>query len=187
MLTDYAKLIFNGNELPKGVENSPAFFRRLIIVPFQVTIPVAEQDPQLANRIVEEELSGVFNWVLNGLKRLLRQGRFTTSALVQQQVDTYQLESDTVRLFVNEYGYVKSSGTCIQAEELYRRYSVFCQDEGSRQLPKKAFLNWFRRERFHVERKSGGMSVGVSTQMQTKKVISAIHGIHEVHTLPAEM
>ena len=33
-MTDYGKLMFNCNELPKEVEQTNAFFRRFIIIPF---------------------------------------------------------------------------------------------------------------------------------------------------------
>jgi putative DNA primase/helicase len=39
MLTNYAKLIFNCNELPKEIEQTHAYFRRFLIIPFDVTIP----------------------------------------------------------------------------------------------------------------------------------------------------
>lgn len=76
-LTNYAKLIFNCNELPREVEQTMAFFRRFLIIPFDVTIPEEKQDKQLAQKIIKNELSGVFNWVLEGLKRLLLQKQFT--------------------------------------------------------------------------------------------------------------
>lgn len=63
-ITKYAKLIFNCNGLPRDVEQTEAYFRRFLSVPFEVTIPEAEQDKQLAQKIVSSELSGVFNWVL---------------------------------------------------------------------------------------------------------------------------
>src|SRR5690554_8092599 len=83
-LTNYAKLIFNCNELPKVVENSHSFFRRFLILTFGVTIPEEEQDSQLAHKIIESELPGVLNWVLGGLDRLLRQRRFTKSDAVNK-------------------------------------------------------------------------------------------------------
>jgi putative DNA primase/helicase len=70
---EYAKLIFNCNELPKDVEHTNAYFRRFLIIPFDVTIPPQEQDKNLHTKIIEKELSGVFNWVLQGLNRLLEQ------------------------------------------------------------------------------------------------------------------
>src|SRR5690606_3385386 len=38
-ISDYARLIFNVNDLPRDVEQTDAFFRRFLIVPFDVTIP----------------------------------------------------------------------------------------------------------------------------------------------------
>lgn len=71
-LTNYARLAFNSNELPKDVEHSEAFFRRFLILPFNVTIPEHRRNPNLAKEIIKTELSGVFNWILAGLKRLKR-------------------------------------------------------------------------------------------------------------------
>ena len=48
IMENYAKLMFNCNELPKEVENTEAFFRRFLIFPFTQTIPKAEQDPELS-------------------------------------------------------------------------------------------------------------------------------------------
>ena len=77
ILTSYAKFIFNGNELPKSVEHTHAFFRRFKIIPFEETIPEEEQDKYLAEKIIKNELAGVFNWVLEGLERLLSQDGFS--------------------------------------------------------------------------------------------------------------
>ena len=81
LMENYAKLCFNCNELPKDIEQSEAYFRRLIVVPFRVTIPEDEQDKELAQKIIASELAGVFNWVLLGLQRLLRKKRFTASQI----------------------------------------------------------------------------------------------------------
>ncbi len=75
ILRNYARLAFNTNELPRDVEHSEAFFRRFLIVPFDVTIPEPRRNPNLAREIIETELSGVFNWVLAGLDRVLRMRR----------------------------------------------------------------------------------------------------------------
>ncbi|MBL0152061.1 MAG: hypothetical protein IPP93_00665 [Chitinophagaceae bacterium] len=72
-LINYAKLIFNCNELPKDVEQTHAYYRRFLIIPFDITIPESDQDKELSKKIIETELSGVFNWLLEGLKRLLKQ------------------------------------------------------------------------------------------------------------------
>ncbi len=76
ILKEYAKLIFNCNELPKDVEHTTAYFRRFLIIGFDVTIPEDKQDKQLPQKIIQNELSGVFNWILQGLDRILEQKNF---------------------------------------------------------------------------------------------------------------
>ena len=98
-ISQYAKLIFNCNELPKDVEHTNAYFRRFLIVPFNETISEEEKDIQLADKIIDNELSGVFNWVLAGLSRLLKQQEFTYSEAVKQAVEDYKSKSDSVKMF----------------------------------------------------------------------------------------
>ncbi len=132
IMTDYAKFIFNCNELPKEVENTNAFFRRFIILPFKVTIPPKEQDKNLSKKIIESELSGVFNWVLNGLERLLKQQDFSQSAIVENEILQYQKESDSVLLFLDEKGYKPSHEHFRTLSEIYSEYKYYCQDNGYR-------------------------------------------------------
>jgi len=73
-LHDYATSIFSMNELPKNVEMTDGYFRRFIIVPFDVRIPDDEQDPDLARKIINSEMSGVLNYVVDGVKSLFGGG-----------------------------------------------------------------------------------------------------------------
>lgn len=70
------KWLVLGNHLPAITDHSVGFWRRWDVVPFAVTIPERERDPQLAERVMREELSGVLNWALDGLVRLLKRGGF---------------------------------------------------------------------------------------------------------------
>ncbi len=121
-LTHYAKLIFNCNELPKDVEHSEAYFRRFIIIPFEVTIPEAEQDKQLAQKIIKSELSGVFNWVLQGLERLLERKHFTYCETVKLAREQYEKESDSVKLFLEDEGYSPHPTSYEPIKQLYFQY-----------------------------------------------------------------
>ncbi|WP_341272471.1 phage/plasmid primase, P4 family [Legionella fairfieldensis] len=129
-LTDYAKFIFNCNELPKDVEQTEAYFRRFIIIPFEVTIPEAEQDKQLPQKIIKQELSGVFNWVLQGLERLLQQQHFTESEKVRLARVQYEKESDSVKLFLEEAHYTSNFDNFVLIKDLYPEYRRYCQDNG---------------------------------------------------------
>lgn len=158
-IENYAKLIFNCNELPKDVEHTNAFFRRFIIIPFDVTIPEAEQDKELSQKIIASELSGVFNWVLKGLDRLLKQKRFSKCEAVSQQVEQYKKQSDSVQMFLEEEGLKPSSFECIKQKELYSLYKVYCMDNGFKAGSNRTFGDRLKNAGFTTERKNYGMGV----------------------------
>jgi putative DNA primase/helicase len=162
IMTEYAKLIFNCNELPTDVEHTPAYFRRFLIVPFGVMIPQAERDPKLAAHIIEAELSGVFNWVLDGLRRLLKQGGFTDSEAVRNQLDLYKRHSDSVRLFLDEQDYQASDKAYTALKELYREYKVFCVEDGYRAVNNKNFKKRLEGYGLQTDRRNIGQVVFVT-------------------------
>jgi putative DNA primase/helicase len=136
LMENYAKLCFNCNELPKDIEQTPAYFRRLLIIPFQVSIPESEQDKTLASQIIENELSGVFNWILEGLRRLLKNERFTESDIITAEIENYRKESDSVACFLEDKGYKPSLKNYVLLKDLYLDYKFFCQEDGSKALKK---------------------------------------------------
>lgn len=128
----YAKLIFSTNELPKETENTDGFFRRWLIVPFAVTIPESEQDKELARKIIDVELSGIFTWVLEGLNRLLMQKRFTESTIIREQVESFKQQSDSVLTYLKDEGFQKDNFEFIALKDFFRDYRVFCESAGFR-------------------------------------------------------
>jgi putative DNA primase/helicase len=155
-IRQYAKLIFNCNELPKDVEHTNAYFRRFLIVPFEVTIPEAEQDKQLHSKIIEKELSGVLNWVLAGLNRLLKQGRFSDCEAASEAVEQYKTQSDSVSLFLDENGFRKDPTRYRLIKELYVEYRTFCSDDGFKPVNKINFIKRLKTFGILVETKNIG-------------------------------
>ena len=140
-IEDYAKFIFNANELPKEIEHTHAFFRRFIILPFEVTIPADEQDKHLAEKIISKELSGIFNWALSGLNRLLEQKSFTKSNSVEKAVEKFKTQSNSALLFLQDEGYEQNSKEYTLQENLYSEYFEYCKTSGLSPFNKKNFDN----------------------------------------------
>ena len=132
MLTNYGKLLFNCNRLPRDVEQTNAFFRRFLIVHFNVTIPEDEQDKTLHTKIIDQELSGVFNWMLEGLDRLLIQKRFTESEASKRNLDEYRRSSDNVMQFIEECCSKEDADYCTTVRDLYSAYKSYTLDGGYR-------------------------------------------------------
>jgi len=159
IMSNYAKLIFNCNELPKDTEQTNAFFRRFLIVPFDVTLPESEWDTQLAQKIIKSELSGVFNWVLEGLQRLLAQKNFTHSDAVTMQLESYKQQSDSVRMFLADEDYEKSTGEHYEFKSFFSFYRNYCVESGYRPCSKKTFGERLRNAGFEIVKKNYGLIV----------------------------
>ena len=159
LLTNYAKFIFNCNELPKDVEHTNAYFRRWLIIPFDVTIPKAEQDGELHTKIIETELSGVFNWVLEGLNRLLEAKQFSKCEAAQKAIEQYKIESDSVQMFLNEYEYKVSAVNEIPLKDLFSEYRIYCIESGFKACSLRTLADRLRNSGYQTERKGYGMAI----------------------------
>ena len=164
MLKHYAKLIFNCNELPKDIEQTQAFFRRFLIIPFDVTIPPDEQDKSLHSKIIENELSGIFNWVLRGLNRLLEQRGFSQCEAATKAVDKYQTESDSVKMFLKDCGFAPSNSDEIAFSVLYAEYRNYCFESGFRCCSKPTFSDRLSNAGYQKTRRNNGVVVFAERQ-----------------------
>ena len=154
-------MIFNANELPKDTEQTNAFFRRFIIIPFDITIPMEEQDRELHRKIIAGELAGVFNWVLDGLKRLLSNKKFTDCTAIDETLKQYRTESDSVQMFIDENNYQPSNTERIPLKELYQKYRAFCCEDGYRACSNRTFSDRLRAKGFDVSRIGSGRIIYV--------------------------
>lgn len=161
IISDYAKFMFNCNELPREVENTNAFFRRFIILPFKVTIPENKQDKELSKKIIDNELSGVFNWVLDGLQRLLKNKKFTQSEIVKNEVLQYQKESDSVLIFLEDENYCISINHSESLKHIYSEYKQYCFDNGYRAVSSKNLSKRLVKSGYTKEHKRIGTSFNI--------------------------
>jgi len=155
----YAKLAFNCNELPKDFDHSNAYSRRLLIIPFRVTIAEVNQDKTLAQKIIKTELAGVFNWIIEGLRRLLKTEKFTDSRIVKEILETYKRESDSVACFIGEHSYKPSAENYVLLKHLYADYRIFCAEDGASALKKSNFKRRLEANGFHISQMNDGNRV----------------------------
>lgn len=160
-MENYAKFIFNCNELPKDVEHTNAYFRRFLIIPFDVTIPPQEQDKNLHTKIIKNELSGVFNWVLDGLNRLLKEEHFSECKAAKEALERYKTESDRVKMFIDEYDYKISVSKEMPLQDLYKEYKYYCENFGNRICSQKTFSDRLKNAGFEIIKKNFGRVVNV--------------------------
>jgi putative DNA primase/helicase len=166
LLTDYARFMFNTNVLPKDVEHNSGFFRRFIIIVFDQTISEEEKDTGLAEFIIKNELPGVFNWVLDGLNRLLSNGDFTKCSAIINAIEDFKKTSDSVNLFLDDGGYEKTADNSTSLKSLYFQYSIYCKDCGYTACSLKSFSERLKNYGYEIIRKSSGRYVDIKKQIQ---------------------
>ncbi|MGM9736949.1 MAG: DUF5906 domain-containing protein [Candidatus Cryptobacteroides sp.] len=104
-------LVFAFNERPRFRDDTDAFFRRLMPFQFDVVIPPERQNKKLAAEICETELPGIFRWVMDGRRRLLKhEGTFTTCIRMEKAVSSMKREVRKYKVspllaFLSKIGY----------------------------------------------------------------------------------
>jgi putative DNA primase/helicase len=148
-----AKLVIAANSRPTFVDRSEGLWRRLVPVPFNVTIPEDKQDKRLTEKLAKE-LPGIFNWALKGLKRLNEQGRFTESTLVKAATEEYKLECNPVRQFLAEVGLQAdpSGERFVEVNNLYGGYALWSKANGFQPLNASNFGKELRKSFPKVKR-----------------------------------
>lgn len=160
-INNYASLLFSCNELPRSIEHTPAYFRRLLIVSFLKTIPEEKQDRTLGDRIIANELSGVLNWIIQGLERLLKQGQLTKSEFVEKALNEYKIDIDSVASFIDDNNWEKSATDNMSLQNLFEGYMTYCKDTNVHACSRKTFTARLRLSGFEVTRRSLGMVVHI--------------------------
>jgi putative DNA primase/helicase len=126
--TNYAKLIFSANQIPKSPEDTDAFFRRWIIIVFPNQF-LDNADKNLLNKLTTpEELSGFLNFAIEGLKRLLEKNDFSYMKSLEEIRETYIRMSDSIKAFEIDRLMVDPE-TYISKKELFTYYLDYCREK----------------------------------------------------------
>ncbi len=163
-VTVYGKLLCNGNELPTNIGSDPAFYSRVKIVHFAETIPDDEIDVKLADKIKADELSGLLNWALVGMVRLLKNQKFTECEKSNQILEQYKKDNNSVALFIEEHGYIPNKNAePVLLSILFVKYKSFCEHELFKALHIQGFAKELRNLDFEVNSSSKNKTVVYAT------------------------
>ena len=124
------------NHLPRVSGDDPAIWRRIRVVPFDVVIPDAEQDPQLNDRLALEA-DAILTWAVQGHRDYLNRG-LDEPAGVRVATDTYHLNSDAVARFIDECCHTGPAVKSITGQ-LFDAWDKWRIRDGAEQMSLKAF------------------------------------------------
>ena len=147
-----AKLLMAWNQRPHISDRSNGVWRRLVLIPWLYTLPedkIIRGMNQWSYWSQSDEMPGIFLWSLQGLLRLMRNGRFTQSEKSREASETYQIEQNSARAFLAECVKIGRESELIGTRELYTSYRTWCELEGRRPLSKVQFAKEVQRV-FHT-------------------------------------
>lgn len=123
------KLVVATNHRPRANAEDFALWRRVHLVPFDQTIAAEEVDPDLAERIITDELPGVLAWAVIGCG-IWAKDRLRPPEAVTAATAAYREEADTVATFFGEVGLVLDDRQRCASSDLQAVHDAWCTDAG---------------------------------------------------------
>lgn len=122
------KLVINTNYLPTITDDTVFSSGRINVVSFDRHFEPQEQDKHLKNKLRDKnELSGILNWCIEGLKLYRHEGLEPPQA-VKTATETYRTDSDKIGNFIKEC--LVKTGNNSKAKDIYDKYAEWCDDNG---------------------------------------------------------
>ena len=138
----YVKLLFSANEIPRMRDRGDAVLDRLIIIPFNAVFDKNQKDydPFLKYELVKQQpVEYMIRLGVEGLKRVLddRHG-FTQAKVVNDRMEEYREENNPILAFIKDLD-VDVDIVGEPTGDVYRRYTVFCHENGFNAIGKTVF------------------------------------------------
>ena len=121
-----AVLIFSANQRPPVDDPTVAFWRRWVILPFEVTFEGREDRRLLGKLTTPAELSGVLNWALDGLRKLRNYGDFPIMESSETRKEEWKRQSDSLYWFVQEC-VDRDPDSWVVKRDFFQAYAEFCE------------------------------------------------------------
>lgn len=137
--TNYAKLIFSANEMPRINDFSDGLGRRLQIVPFKAKFSPSDSDydPFITDKLLSNEsMQYVLVLGLAALKRLLKNNKFTKSKMVESEMEKYKEENNPIISFINNEELELERAVI---KDVYDMYRLYCSENGYQSISNISF------------------------------------------------
>ncbi|HUX30537.1 MAG TPA: phage/plasmid primase, P4 family [Thiobacillus sp.] len=121
------KLAVVGNHKPEITDNSFGMWRRVCLVPFDVTVAEADRDPHLLDKL-KAEGPGILNWALEGLRQWQSRGLAVPSK-IEAATAAYRDEQDLVGEWITDHC-TTGPGQTVAKAMAYRAYRSWALSNG---------------------------------------------------------
>ncbi len=142
------KLFLAGNHKPRVRGTDEGIWRRIRMIPWTVTIPREDRDPELKEKL-RAELPGILAWAVRGCLEWQATGLGDPAAVLEATAG-YREQSDPLKEFFDLHC-VFDPKACVARAILRTEYKTYCEENGAEPLGAKRFA-----EALHARGVAGG-------------------------------
>lgn len=123
-------LVLFTNHLPRVGSTDNGTWRRLIVVPFNATIPAGTGIQNYADVLVKEAGGAILSWAIEGAANFVRNGfRLQIPEVVEEATEAYREREDWLANFINERC-IREPNARAKTGELYTAYKEWAESNG---------------------------------------------------------
>ncbi len=148
----YFKLFINTNYLPVIDDNTIFDSNRVNVITFNRHFTNKEQNKQLKSQLkTQDEMSGIFNWCLEGLKKYTEMGLNIPNEVIKD-TKIYEITNDKLNQFIMQE--MTTSMANVTLADVYTRYKEWCIKNHLPQLSKSQIKKKFQERNLFKEQAS---------------------------------
>jgi putative DNA primase/helicase len=147
------KLFLACNHRPVVRDTTNSIWRRIRLVPFNITISDDKKDKHLSEKL-KYEMEGILAWAVQGCLLWQKEGLIPPKA-ISNATEDYRENMDTFSQFIDECCEVKAGGR-VGNKELRYVYEQWCRDNGDYAISQRAFSTKMQEKGFAVKRTGTG-------------------------------
>jgi putative DNA primase/helicase len=153
-----SKIWLRTNKKPQISGTDLAIWKRIRLIPFDVTIPDNEQDKKLLQKLWAE-LPGILAWAMRGCLEWQEKGLGAPPEVVSATKE-YEQESDVLKEFVEDCCIVntKDETLTVSCTQIYQAYHDYCLANGqnAKDIIASTYFGKLLTERGYGQKKIGG-------------------------------
>ncbi|MDO4680926.1 MAG: phage/plasmid primase, P4 family [Aerococcus sp.] len=130
------KLWITTNHKPIIRGTDDGIWRRMILIPFEVQIPLDKVDKDLKPKLLREG-PGILDWIIEGYRKWQKEGLNSPQSIIQASQD-YRTDMDVLEHFIQDEC-ERVEGGRAPAGDLYRHYKVWADESGEYKMNKNMF------------------------------------------------
>ncbi|ENB4264188.1 DNA primase [Bacillus cereus] len=167
------KVFFTTNHKPIIGGLDEGIWRRVKLIPFNLSLPAHKRDKRLPEKL-SLEMPGILNWAIEGCMKWQQDG-LKEPKVVAEATGKYKDDMDILAPFLDEVCYVderENESIMIEAKELYNTYERWCFNSGERSLGNRSFYRMLETKGFGKTKGTGNKTFLTGITLNERKPVT---------------